>query len=186
MECPRCHAQNRDGLKFCEDCGARLSVTCSQCGAEITRGKRFCGSCGAPVADHTANRCAAPEAYTPEHLAEKILTSKSALEGERKQVTVLFDAGAGEVVLPAKVTRPIRRGDVFLPGAGGWGDLLTRDPALVLRDVRNGLVGLAGARDDYGVVVDATTWTVDGAATEARRAELARVRGWATVPRVSR
>jgi N-methylhydantoinase B len=103
--------------------------------------------------------------------------------------TTVFDGGAGEVVLPAKVTRPIRRGDVFrhdLPGAGGWGDPLTRDPARVLRDVRNGLVSLAGARDDYGVVVDPATWTVDGAATEARRAELARSRGWTAVPTVSR
>jgi N-methylhydantoinase B len=56
----------------------------------------------------------------------------------------------------------------------------------VLRDVRNGLVSLAGARDDYGVVVDPATWTVDGAATEARRAELARSRGWTAVPTVSR
>ena len=92
-------------------------------------------------------------------------------------------------MLPAKITRPIRRGDVVrhdMPGAGGWGDPLARDPARVLRDVRNGLVSLTGARDDYGVVVDPATWTVDAAATDARRAELTRARGWRSVPAVNR
>ncbi len=101
MQCPRCHAENRDGLKFCEDCGARLGVACTQCGAEITPGKRFCGACGAPIAGQIAHRFAAPEVYTPKHLAEKILTSKSALEGERKQVTVLFADLKGSMELLA-------------------------------------------------------------------------------------
>ena len=49
MTCPRCHAENRDGLRFCEDCGSRLALTCSQCGGELAPGKRFCGSCGTPA-----------------------------------------------------------------------------------------------------------------------------------------
>src|SRR5262249_14429958 len=60
-------------------------------------------------------------------------------------------------LLPAKLTMPIRRGDVFcheLPGGGGWGDPLDREPARVARDVRNGFVSAAAARDDYGVVID--------------------------------
>ena len=74
MQCPRCHAANRAGLKFCEDCGARLAVTCVQCGAEVTPGKKFCGSCGSPVAAQDTGRFAAPDSYTPKHLAEKILS----------------------------------------------------------------------------------------------------------------
>ena len=101
MQCPRCRAENRDGLKFCEDCGARLSVACSQCGAELAPGKRFCGVCGTPVAGQTRDRFVAPEAYTPKHLVEKILTSKGALEGERKQVTVLFADLKGSMELLA-------------------------------------------------------------------------------------
>ncbi len=103
--------------------------------------------------------------------------------------TTVFNPGREDLVLPAKVTRPIRRGDVWrhdMPGAGGWGDPLTRDPARVLRDVRNGLVSLAAARDDYGVVVDPATETVDAAATAACRAALARARGWTAVPPVTR
>jgi hypothetical protein len=56
----------------------------------------------------------------------------------------------------------------------------------VLTDVRKELVSLASARDDYGVVLDATTWTVDAAATVARRADLRARRGWQDVPIVSR
>src|SRR5262249_7369144 len=101
MQCPRCHAESRDGLKFCEDCGARLAVACAQCGAEVTPGKKFCGFCGSPVAIPSAGRFAAPDSYTPKHLAEKILTSKAALEGERKQVTVLFADLKGSMELLA-------------------------------------------------------------------------------------
>src|SRR5262245_48625184 len=101
MKCPRCNAENRDGLKFCEDCGARLAVACVQCGAEITPGKKFCGSCGNPVAVRHGARFATPESYTPKLLAEKILTSKAALEGERKQVTVLFADLKGSMELLA-------------------------------------------------------------------------------------
>ncbi len=101
MKCPRCQVQNRDGLKFCEDCGARLALACQRCEAEVSPGKKFCGSCGAPVNVHAADRFASPEAYTPKHLAEKILTSKGAMEGERKQVTVLFADLKGSMELLA-------------------------------------------------------------------------------------
>lgn len=90
MKCPQCQAQNREGVKFCEECGARLALACPACGAEVAPDKKFCGACGAPLATPSPERFASPHAYTPKHLAEKILTSKNALEGERKQVTVLF------------------------------------------------------------------------------------------------
>src|SRR5262245_58974828 len=102
MRCSRCQAENREGLRFCEDCGARLAATCRSCGAEVTPGKKFCGSCGTPVVTaEPEGRYASPQTYTPKHLAEKILTSKSALEGERKQVTVLFADLKGSMELLA-------------------------------------------------------------------------------------
>src|SRR5262245_31809862 len=102
MQCPGCHAENRDGLKFCEDCGIRLAVTCASCGADVTPGKRFCGSCGEPLGSITPDiRFTSPQSYTPKHLAERILTSKSSLEGERKQVTVLFADLKGSMELLA-------------------------------------------------------------------------------------
>ena len=100
MDCPRCQAENREGLKFCADCGARLAVACPTCGADI--GKRFCGACGAALSPgQSAGRFSAPESYTPKHLAVRILTSKAALEGERKEVTVLFADLKGSMELPA-------------------------------------------------------------------------------------
>jgi class 3 adenylate cyclase/tetratricopeptide (TPR) repeat protein len=91
MRCPGCAHDNPEGQKFCGACGARLTTGCPACGAANPPGQKFCGGCGtrlpeAPVSPQFAQ----PATYTPRHLAEKILTSRSALEGERKQVTVLF------------------------------------------------------------------------------------------------
>ena len=83
----------------------------------------------------------------------------------------------------------LRRGDVFrheLAGAGGWGDPLERDPAAVLADVRNEVVTRGRAQDDYGVVIDTETWTIDHPATEAQRARMRTTRGWRETPSVSR
>src|SRR5262249_41854967 len=101
MTCPRCRAENTAEARFCEDCGARLEAACPSCGTLITPGKKFCRSCGTALTTEPAGRFAAPESYTPKHLAEKILTSKAALEGERKQVTVLFADLKGSMELLA-------------------------------------------------------------------------------------
>src|SRR6266478_9843771 len=108
MQCPRCQAENRDGARFCRECGATFGAVCSACGAKVGAGSRFCDSCGAPLAPTPAQltappRFASPESYTPRHLAEKILTSKPALEGERKHVTVLFADVKGSMELAEQV-----------------------------------------------------------------------------------
>ena len=79
-------------MRSCGQCAAPLASVCAACGSANPPGNRFCGQCAAPLgpAASTPKFAAAPETYTPRHLAEKILTSRSALEGERKQVTVLF------------------------------------------------------------------------------------------------
>jgi class 3 adenylate cyclase/tetratricopeptide (TPR) repeat protein len=80
-----------------------VALTCPKCRSELPAGAKFCLECGAPVASQaTAEpRFTSPESYTPKHLAEKILTSKAALEGERKQVTVLFADLKGSMELLA-------------------------------------------------------------------------------------
>src|SRR5438046_5087095 len=90
MSCPRCQAQNRDGVRFCEHCGASFAETCPKCAAVVAPGAAFCGACGVAFNVAPAERFSSPGSYTPPHLAERILTSRAALEGERKQVTVLF------------------------------------------------------------------------------------------------
>jgi class 3 adenylate cyclase/tetratricopeptide (TPR) repeat protein len=92
MLCPRCRHDNEARAKFCEECAAPLSRTCTSCGGQLSSTAKFCPECAQPVGVRaiTQPRFGSVETYTPKHLAEKILTSRSALEGERKQVTVLF------------------------------------------------------------------------------------------------
>src|SRR5215510_14341850 len=92
MKCPQCDHENNAEAKFCEECAAPLlGRACANCGSRMSSAAKFCSQCGhpqTPVADDT--RFASPKHYTPQHLAEKILTSRIDLEGERKLVTVLF------------------------------------------------------------------------------------------------
>ena len=86
----------------------------------------------------------------------------------------VMDPGlASEQTLHSKITMTLRRGQVFrhdLPGAGGWGDPLTRDLALLAKDLRDGLVSIEGAARDYGVVARGDPPVIDEAATETLRA----------------
>jgi class 3 adenylate cyclase/tetratricopeptide (TPR) repeat protein len=108
MQCSSCRADNPAANRFCEQCGAPLEARCPQCHATLGAGARFCGACGhrlAPLPSappETARAAGAPAqparaiaAYTPKHLAEKVLKARSAIEGERRQVTVLFADIAG-------------------------------------------------------------------------------------------
>jgi hypothetical protein len=113
MHCSGCQADNREGRRFCAQCGGALPPDCPACGFANEPGEKFCGGCGAPLARAAADVSPAspsasaishlrvPSSYTPKHLAEKILTSKAALEGERKQVTVLFADLKGSMELLA-------------------------------------------------------------------------------------
>src|SRR5262249_47613663 len=89
MKCLSCEHVNTIQAKFCEQCGAPLPRVCAHCGSQVSSTAKFCNQCGRPVTP-VAGDSASPESHTPQHLAEKILTSRVALEGERKQVTVLF------------------------------------------------------------------------------------------------
>src|SRR5262245_58155062 len=104
MRCSSCGSDNREGRKFCAGCGAELTLACVACGSKNRSGERFCGECGKPLAG-TAQPAQSPDprSYTPKHLAEKILSSRSALEGERKQVTVLFADVKGSMDLAEQV-----------------------------------------------------------------------------------
>jgi class 3 adenylate cyclase len=103
MTCPRCQHENPSGSNFCLGCGTRLGLQCASCGSELPPGSRFCNKCGYAVTAPGASErsFASPDTYTPKHLAEKILTSKGALEGERKLVTVLFADLKGSMELLA-------------------------------------------------------------------------------------
>ena len=104
MQCPRCQTENREGRRFCGECGLPLGSVCEACGFANEESEKFCGGCGKPRAfpvDLQEGKFTSPRAYTPTELAERILTSKAALEGERKQVTVLFADLRGSMELLA-------------------------------------------------------------------------------------
>src|SRR3954468_21347221 len=104
MRCRQCQSDNPSGMKFCGQCGAKLAAPCPQCGAESPLGFKFCGECGSPLgAAKPEPAPPAPQSYTPPHLAAQILQSRSALEGERKQVTVLFCDLVGSTALAERL-----------------------------------------------------------------------------------
>src|SRR5262245_19802672 len=104
MRCSACGFENASGIKFCGECGASLKLKCASCGFENAPAIKFCGECGKPLAAASKEPTQPdPRSYTPKHLAEKILTSRSALEGERKQVTVLFADVTGSMNIAEKV-----------------------------------------------------------------------------------
>jgi hypothetical protein len=83
MRCSSCGSENREGRKFCAGYGAGLTLAWAACGANNQPGERFCGECGKPLAGAAKESTQRdPRSYTPKHLVEKILTSRSALEGE--------------------------------------------------------------------------------------------------------
>src|SRR5437868_6574759 len=96
MICPRCQSENSPESAFCDGCGARLETPCANCGEPNRRSAKFCRNCGhtinssVGVEPYAAPATQTPDSYVPKHLAEKILASRHMLEGERKQVTVLF------------------------------------------------------------------------------------------------
>jgi class 3 adenylate cyclase/tetratricopeptide (TPR) repeat protein len=105
MPCPQCHRPTPSDAKFCPECGGRLSVACSACGVDNTPGSKFCKECGQTLTRAAASpappRSPAPQTYTPSHLAQRILHARPSLEGERKQVTVLFADVKGSMELLA-------------------------------------------------------------------------------------
>ena len=125
MKCAACQFENPSGMRFCGQCGTALARQCPQCHAEAPPGFRFCGQCGASLQAAPPQAAPAPTprapaaapsiaTYTPKHLADKILKSRAAVEGERRQVTVLFADVAGFTALaerldPEDVHRIINR-----------------------------------------------------------------------------
>jgi class 3 adenylate cyclase/tetratricopeptide (TPR) repeat protein len=106
MKCPKCQFDNREGARFCKECGAKLELACPECGTIYFSDSKFCDDCGydlrkpvrAPVVDYTQ-----PQSYTPKFLADKILTNRGSIEGERKLVTVLFADVANYTAMAEKL-----------------------------------------------------------------------------------
>ena len=108
MRCTACGSDNPAQARFCHACGAPFALWCVGCGTQLSPTAKFCSECGRAVASGAfvvpspTRRFGSPSDYTPKYLADQILTSRTALEGERKQVTVLFADLQGSMQLMAE------------------------------------------------------------------------------------
>jgi class 3 adenylate cyclase/tetratricopeptide (TPR) repeat protein len=99
MKCPACQFDNREGAQFCKECGKKLELLCLSCGHPYQPGSKFCDECGHSLSIPTRpalkelsfdEKLAKIQRYLPKDLTEKILAQRDKIEGERKQVTVMF------------------------------------------------------------------------------------------------
>jgi class 3 adenylate cyclase/tetratricopeptide (TPR) repeat protein len=93
MKCTNCKTENLEKDRFCRKCGTKLLQVCPKCGYESLPEDEFCGQCGHALTEDKAPLSidySKPQLYTPKFLADKILHTRTAIEGERKLVTVLF------------------------------------------------------------------------------------------------
>jgi class 3 adenylate cyclase/tetratricopeptide (TPR) repeat protein len=154
MKCPRCQQENPPQAKFCLECATSLALRCANCGAQLPTGAKFCFECATPVsASGSPPQFASPETYTPKHLAERIINSKAALEGERKQVTVLFADLKGSMELLAE-RDPEEARKILDPVLELMMEAVHRYEGTVNQVMGDGIMALFGAplaHEDHGV-----------------------------------
>jgi class 3 adenylate cyclase/tetratricopeptide (TPR) repeat protein len=157
MQCPRCQTSNPPQAKFCLECASPLARSCRSCGTPLPPAAKFCLECAHPVAGPAPApgeaRFASPDSYTPRHLVEKILTSKSALQGERKQVTVLFADLKGSMELLAD-RDPEEARKILDPVLERMMDAVHRYEGTVNQVMGDGIMALFGAplaHEDHAV-----------------------------------
>jgi class 3 adenylate cyclase len=137
------------------ECAAPLALKCSACGAEVPARAKFCVECAHPVGQSAPTPAAAPtpSSYTPEHLAERIISSRGALEGERKQVTVLFADLKGSMELLAD-RDPEEAQRILDPVLERMMDAVHRYEGTVNQVMGDGIMALFGAplaHEDHAV-----------------------------------
>ena len=106
MQCPKCQFDNAGGMNFCGKCGTKLERFCPQCNFGNPPEYEFCGKCGHDLSKHKEAPpidYSKPQSYTTKHLKDKILTTRSSIEGERKLVTVFFADVAGYTSMSDKL-----------------------------------------------------------------------------------
>jgi class 3 adenylate cyclase/tetratricopeptide (TPR) repeat protein len=110
LQCPKCRIQNPQENKFCRDCGAKLVASCPDCGSKVLSDDKFCGKCGCrldlkttPKEPASTSDISRLQRYLPEGLAQKILSQKDRIQGEMRQVTVLFCDMEGFTTIAEKI-----------------------------------------------------------------------------------
>jgi class 3 adenylate cyclase/tetratricopeptide (TPR) repeat protein len=136
MRCSKCDSDNREGRKFCANCGAPLAVTCPKCGASNQPGEKFCGDCGAGLVEATA-------AKPPE---EKAI---AAAGGERRHLTVLFCDLVGSTQIAARLD-PEEWREVVASYHRAAAEAITRFGGQVAKYLGDGAMAYFGWPTAYG------------------------------------
>lgn len=112
MKCPNCQFENVPGANFCNECGYKIEISCPACSKNNPPGSKFCNACGhninQPIKKISTDlsfdeKLIKIQKYLPKGLTEKILSQKDKIEGERKQVTVMFCDMFGFTSLSEKI-----------------------------------------------------------------------------------
>jgi class 3 adenylate cyclase/tetratricopeptide (TPR) repeat protein len=106
MQCPKCQFENREGVKFCEECGAKFELECPACTTNIPFGRKFCGECGYNLSEFEEPaplEAEKEQIQISESPSEETIPKPSLAEGERKHVTVLFSDLTGYTVMSEKL-----------------------------------------------------------------------------------
>jgi predicted ATPase/class 3 adenylate cyclase len=106
MKCPKCQFENPDRMKFCGECGAKMEKICPKCNFSNPPEFKFCGECGYDLRGHEEapfKDDSEPRSQTPEPVADKIFSTSSAIEGERKNVSVLFSDMSGYTAMSERL-----------------------------------------------------------------------------------
>jgi class 3 adenylate cyclase/tetratricopeptide (TPR) repeat protein len=146
MKCSRCSHENPADAKFCEECASPLERSCTNCRAQLRPSAKFCPQCAHPAGQAISGEHGKAQAssYTPKHLADKILTSRTAIEGERKQVTVLFADLTGSMELLAD-RDPEEARAILDPVLGHMMDAVHQYEGTVNQVMGDGIMALFGA-----------------------------------------
>jgi Double zinc ribbon len=114
MICPKCQAENNEAAKFCSECGHKFEIKCPRCGHSVIPSAKFCEDCGQPLSGLRASKPTSKnltfdeklskiQKYLPGNITEKILSQRDRIEGERKQVTMMFIDMAGYTSMTEKL-----------------------------------------------------------------------------------
>ena len=137
MRCSKCHAENADGLKFCNECGAAFKAKCPMCGFENAYAAKFCGECGGALSPE-------PSRATPKLLAQSAAVDPEELEGERKTVTALFADIKGSTELEQDLD-PEEARAIVDPALKLMIDAVQRYDGYVVQSTGDGIFALFGA-----------------------------------------
>ncbi len=109
MNCSQCSAENRQGARFCRECGALFAASCPSCGTNVEVGSNFCDRCGTPLTAAPASPSGPARAPTADDAVGAVHAATAPAGAERRQLTVMFCDLVGSTELAARLDPEVLR-----------------------------------------------------------------------------